>query len=83
MFPEGLAQGLAFVLPVSELPHDRCHFLGGICPKYLKAMCYLQNYSNDFNLTSCWGSAASLEAVTLLAGVTQAKVYHSHGEKIR
>ena len=54
-----------------------------MCVELSKAMCYLQNYSNDFNLTSCWGSAASLEAVTLLAGVTQAKVYHSHGEKIR
>lgn len=54
-----------------------------ICVELSKAVCYLQNYSNDFNLTSSWGSATSLEAVTSLAGVTQAKVYHSHGEKIR
>jgi len=39
MLPEGLAQGLALVLPVTELPQGICHFLGGICPKYLKAMC--------------------------------------------
>lgn len=48
-----------------------------------KVVCYLQNDSNDFNLTGCWSSATSLEAVTSLAGVAQAEVYHAHGEEIR
>ena len=47
-----------------------------------KLVCHLQDYSDGFNLTSCWSSATNLEAVTLLAGMTQAEVYRAHGEGI-
>lgn len=47
-----------------------------------KLVRHLQGYSDGFNLTSCWSSSTNLEAVTSLAGVTQAELYRAHGEGI-
>ena len=47
-----------------------------------KLVRHLQDYSDGFNLTSCWSSATNLAAATLSAVMTRAEVYRVHGEGI-